>query len=90
MAENNPKSQENGVDEEAVHHRRRRFTFGLIFVFLGAWFIATMRFFFPRTLFEPKTTRFWVAPELDNLLVKVEQQRKDDPVIGLALKRAPE
>ncbi len=56
MAENTPKSQENSVDEEAVHHRRRRFTFGLIFVFLGAWFIATMRFFFPRTLFEPKTT----------------------------------
>ena len=39
---------------------------------------------------EKKTTRFWVAPELDNLLVKVEQQRKDDPVVGLSLKRAPE
>ncbi len=37
-----------------------------------------------------KTTRFWVAPALDNLLVKVEQQRKDDPVIGIALKSPPQ
>ncbi len=36
-----------------------------------------------------KSTRFWVAPELGNLLVKVEQQRKDDPVIGIALSRKP-
>ncbi len=37
-----------------------------------------------------KTTRFWVAPALDYLLVKVEQQRKDDPVIGIALKTPPQ
>lgn len=36
-----------------------------------------------------KSTRFWVAPELGNLLIKVEQQRKDDPVIGIALNRKP-
>ncbi len=33
-----------------------------------------------------KTTRFWVAPELGYRLVKVEQQRRDDPVLGFALK----
>lgn len=33
-----------------------------------------------------KTTRFWVAPELNYRLVKVEQQRRDDPVLGFALK----
>lgn len=38
---------------------------------------------------ERKSTRFWVAPELGNTLVKVEQQRKDDPVIGIALSRMP-
>ena len=34
-----------------------------------------------------KTTRFWVAPELGYRLVKVEQQRRDDPVLGFALKQ---
>ncbi|MGJ8668314.1 MAG: DUF3108 domain-containing protein [Oceanococcus sp.] len=33
-----------------------------------------------------KTTRFWVAPELGYRLVKVEQQRRDDPVLGISLK----
>lgn len=33
-----------------------------------------------------KTTRFWVAPDLGYRLVKVEQQRKDDPVLGFELK----
>ena len=37
-----------------------------------------------------KTTRFWVAPELDYRLIKVEQQRKDDPVVGFALKSLPQ
>lgn len=36
-----------------------------------------------------KTTRFWVAPELGYRLVQVEQQRKDDPVIGFSLKSLP-
>ena len=36
-----------------------------------------------------KTTRFWVAPALGDLLVKVEQQRKDDPPIGIELSRVP-
>ncbi len=36
-----------------------------------------------------KTTRFWVAPELGYRLIQVEQQRKDDPVIGFALKSLP-
>lgn len=33
-----------------------------------------------------KTTRFWVAPELGYRLIKVEQQRDDDPVLGFAMK----
>ena len=36
--------------------RRRNFTFACIFGFLGANFLMTLRFFFPRTLFEPKTS----------------------------------
>ncbi len=36
-----------------------------------------------------KQTRFWVAPALDNLIIKVEQQRDDDPVIGIALRQTP-
>lgn len=37
-----------------------------------------------------KTTRFWVAPALNNLIVKVEQQRKNDPAIGIALQSRPD
>ena len=36
--------------------RRRNFTFACIFGFLGANFLMTLRFFFPRTLFEPNTS----------------------------------
>lgn len=36
-----------------------------------------------------KTTRFWVAPALGYQLVKVEQQKRDDPPIGFELKRLP-
>ena len=34
---------------------RRRFTWSVVGGFLGAWFIAFLRFFLPRTLFEPPT-----------------------------------
>lgn len=34
--------------------------------------------------------RFWVAPELDWLPVKVEHQKRDDPVIRMILSRLPE
>lgn len=33
-----------------------------------------------------KSTRFWVAPELGYRLVRVEQQKGDEPVIGFELK----
>ena len=46
----------NGGQEDARRLRRRRFTFACIFGFLGANLLMTLRFFFPRTLFEPKTT----------------------------------
>lgn len=51
-------SQENLTEEEkeAAKMRRRKFTFACVFAFLGANFLMTLRFFFPRTLFEPKRT----------------------------------
>ena len=36
--------------------RRRKFAWTCVFGFLGANFLMTLRFFFPRTLFEPKTS----------------------------------
>lgn len=36
-----------------------------------------------------KTTRFWVAPALGGRIVKVEQSKDDDPVIGIELKALP-
>ena len=36
-----------------------------------------------------KTTRFWVAPALDGRIVKVEQSKNDEPVIGIELKALP-
>jgi len=48
-------SDESGAQEYALI-RRRRFTFACVFGFLGANFLMTLRFFFPRTLFEPATS----------------------------------
>lgn len=54
-----PEAKENQSDESEAQERskirRRRFTFACIFGFLGANFLMTLRFFFPRVLFEPKT-----------------------------------
>ena len=36
--------------------RRRQFAWACVFGFLGANLLMTLRFFFPRTLFEPKTS----------------------------------
>lgn len=43
--------------EPTMNRRRflRRLTWASIFTFLGGWAIATVRFFFPRALFEPPT-----------------------------------
>ena len=54
------KSQSAAQDKEAREEkklmRRRKFAWTCVFGFLGANFLMTLRFFFPRTLFEPNTT----------------------------------
>ena len=45
---------DSSVDKTRI--RRRKFTWACVFSFLGANFLMTLRFFFPRTLFEPKTS----------------------------------
>ncbi len=44
-----------GPDVSQVNERRRRLVWCAVTGFLGAWFIAFLRFFLPRTLFEPPT-----------------------------------
>jgi cytochrome b6-f complex iron-sulfur subunit len=44
-----------GPDNSQVNARRRRLVWCAVTGFLGAWFIAFLRFFLPRTLFEPPT-----------------------------------
>ncbi len=45
-----------GDQQDKGQIRRRNFTYACIFSFLGANFLMTLRFFFPRTLFEPKSS----------------------------------
>jgi cytochrome b6-f complex iron-sulfur subunit len=44
-----------GPEESQVNERRRRLVWCAVTAFLSAWFIAFLRFFLPRTLFEPPT-----------------------------------
>ena len=44
-----------GPKDDHVNTRRRRLVWCAVTGFLGAWFIAFLRFFLPRTLFEPPT-----------------------------------
>jgi cytochrome b6-f complex iron-sulfur subunit len=44
-----------GPDDSQVNARRRRLVWSAVAAFLAAWFIAFLRFFLPRTLFEPPT-----------------------------------
>ena len=44
-----------GPDDSQINVRRRRLVWCAVTGFLGAWFIAFLRFFLPRTLFEPPT-----------------------------------
>src|SRR5437763_4333253 len=44
-----------GPEPSAANERRRRLVWCSVTAFLGAWFIAFLRFFLPRTLFEPPT-----------------------------------
>jgi cytochrome b6-f complex iron-sulfur subunit len=45
-----------GPQQSEVNERRRRFVWCAVTGFLTAWFLAFLRFFLPRTLFEPPTT----------------------------------
>lgn len=44
-----------GPSSGGINERRRGFVWCAVTGFLGAWFIAFLRFFLPRTLFEPPT-----------------------------------
>ena len=44
-----------GPKQTQVNERRRRLVWCAVTAFLSAWFIAFLRFFLPRTLFEPPT-----------------------------------
>jgi cytochrome b6-f complex iron-sulfur subunit len=44
-----------GPEASRVNERRRRLVWTAVTGFLSAWFIAFLRFFLPRTLFEPPT-----------------------------------
>ena len=44
-----------GPEASATNEGRRRLVWCSVSAFLGAWFIAFLRFFLPRTLFEPPT-----------------------------------
>ena len=44
-----------GPKESQVNEWRRRLAWCAVTAFLGAWFIAFIRYFLPRTLFEPPT-----------------------------------
>jgi cytochrome b6-f complex iron-sulfur subunit len=49
------KRNDSSPDGQQNLHRRRRFVWSCIAAFLGTNFLMFLRFFFPRTLFEPKT-----------------------------------
>src|SRR3981189_3928033 len=44
-----------GPEPSQVNERRRRLVWVAVTGFLGPWFIAFLRFFLPRTLFQPPT-----------------------------------
>lgn len=44
-----------GPNDSQINESRRRLVWSAVTGFLGAWFIAFLRFFLPRTLFEPPT-----------------------------------
>ncbi len=44
-----------GPKDTELNRQRRRFVWSCVAAFLTSWFIAFLRFFFPRVLFEPAT-----------------------------------
>jgi cytochrome b6-f complex iron-sulfur subunit len=60
-----------------VNRKRRRFVWTCVAAFLGTNFLMFLRFFFPRTLFEPKT-QFTIGPASDfGLGVETKFQEQD-------------
>ena len=55
MAEKNSQQQDPKAEKKKIM-RRRKFAWTCVFGFLGANLLMTLRFFFPRILFEPKTS----------------------------------
>src|ERR1700740_830441 len=65
-----------GPDKSQVNARRRRLVWCAVTAFLGAWFIAFLRFFLPRTLFEPPTVFKIGYPSDYSLGVDTKWQQK--------------
>ena len=65
-----------GPEDNKINQQRRRLVWSSVAAFLAAWFLAFLRFFLPRTLFEP-ATRFKVGyPEEYGLGVDTKWQQK--------------
>ena len=45
-----------GPENSGINQQRRRFVWSSVAAFLSVWFLAFLRFFLPRTLFEPATS----------------------------------
>jgi cytochrome b6-f complex iron-sulfur subunit len=45
----------SGPEKTELNRQRRRFVWSCVAAFLTSWFLAFLRFFFPRVLFEPAT-----------------------------------
>src|SRR5215475_4020633 len=65
-----------GPPETKTNEQRRRLVWCAVSAFLGAWFIAFLRFFLPRTLFEPPTVFKIGFPSDYSLGVDTKWQQK--------------
>lgn len=65
-----------GPENNAVNQQRRRFVWSCVAAFLAAWFISFLRFFLPRTLFEPATSFKIGYPSDYDLGVDTKWQQK--------------
>jgi cytochrome b6-f complex iron-sulfur subunit len=65
-----------GPEESLVNRQRRRFVWTGVAAFLTAWFLAFLRFFLPRTLFEPPTSFKIGYPSEYGLGVDTKWQQK--------------
>ncbi|MGA8491143.1 MAG: Rieske 2Fe-2S domain-containing protein [Terriglobales bacterium] len=65
-----------GPEDNELNRQRRRLVWSAVAAFLVAWFFAFLRFFLPRTLFEPATTFKIGYPEDYGLGVDTKFQQK--------------